>query len=373
VNILIAPESLGTGGILPLHVRMPPGIDFWYDLLIFLLKIILKLFFKISVRGFRFVPSSGPVLFVGAPHANQFVDPCMLQITSKRRIGFLAAASSMRKRMIGFIARCLDSISVERPQDLAKVGQGRIYYDQHSKSLKGVGTIFKNQIQSGDIISIEGTNSLVVNSVVSDDELFVKTGPIGTDYPNNSHNAAFGFKITPRVDQSSMFQNVTRRLAENKCVGIFPEGGSHDRSELLPLKPGVAIMALNVLSEYPLVNLTIIPVGLNYFQAHKFRSRAVIEYGRPLVIDDNIIEMYGKGGAFKSEAILKFMSIVRDRLSEITLNAPTLEMLEVKDTELNLDDPNHSQIIYSFSSFYITRRISLNIKGHCYWIRKMQG
>jgi glycerol-3-phosphate O-acyltransferase/dihydroxyacetone phosphate acyltransferase len=89
-------------------------------------------------------------------------------------------------------------------------------------------------------------------------------------------------------------------------------------------------MALNVLSEYPLVNLTIIPVGLNYFQAHKFRSRAVVEYGRPIIIDDKIIEMYGKGGDFKREAISKFMSIVRDSLNEITLHAPTLEILEVE-------------------------------------------
>lgn len=305
-------------------------MDFWYDSIIFLLKIILKLFFKISVRGSRFVPLSGPVLFIAAPHANQFVDPCMLQITSKRRIGFLAAAASMRKRMIGFLARRLNSISVERPQDLAKVGQGRIYWDTQSNSLKGVGTLFKNQIQSGDLISIKGTDTLIVSSVVSDEQVLVRKGPIGTDYPNNPHNAAFGYKITPSVDQSSMFLNVTRRLAEKKCVGIFPEGGSHDRSELLPLKPGMAIMALNVLSEYPLVNLTVIPVGLNYFQAHKFRSRAVIEYGKPIVIDDKIIEMYGKGGEFKKEAISKFMSIVRDRLSEITLNAPNLEMLQVK-------------------------------------------
>jgi glycerol-3-phosphate O-acyltransferase/dihydroxyacetone phosphate acyltransferase len=305
-------------------------VDFWYDLIIFLLKIILKLFFKISVRGIRFVPSQGPVLFIAAPHANQFVDPCMLQITSKRRIGFLAAASSMRKRIIGFLARRLNSISVERPQDLAKVGQGRIYWDNHSKSLKGVGTMFKSQIQSGDLISIKGTDTLVVSSVVADDQILVKSGPLGSDYPSNPNNAALGYKVTPRVDQSSMFVNVTRRLAENKCVGIFPEGGSHDRSELLPLKPGVAIMALNVLSEYPLVNLTIIPVGLNYFQAHKFRSRAVVEYGRPIIIDDKIIEMYGKGGDFKREAISKFMSIVRDSLNEITLHAPTLEILEVE-------------------------------------------
>lgn len=38
--------------------------------------------------------------------------------------------------------------------------------------------------------------------------------------------------------------NLTSPLLLILSIGIFPEGGSHDRSELLPLKAGVALMAL---------------------------------------------------------------------------------------------------------------------------------
>ena len=52
-------------------------------------------------------------------------------------------------------------------------------------------------------------------------------------------------------------------------VGIFPEGGSHDRPEMLPLQAGVAIMALETLSKFPGAKLKIVPVGLHYFNADK--------------------------------------------------------------------------------------------------------
>jgi glycerol-3-phosphate O-acyltransferase / dihydroxyacetone phosphate acyltransferase len=58
-------------------------------------------------------------------------------------------------------------------------------------------------------------------------------------------------------------------LARNGAVGIFPEGGSHDRPEMLPLKAGVAIMALETLKKFPGTKLKIVPTGLHYFNADK--------------------------------------------------------------------------------------------------------
>lgn len=52
-------------------------------------------------------------------------------------------------------------------------------------------------------------------------------------------------------------------------IGIFPEGGSHDRTELLPLKAGVCIMALGAMANYNL-NVKIVTLGLNYYRADQF-------------------------------------------------------------------------------------------------------
>ena len=51
--------------------------------------------------------------------------------------------------------------------------------------------------------------------------------------------------------------------------GIFPEGGSHDQTELLALKSGIAKMALGTIAKYPALDLQIIPVGLNYYRGHR--------------------------------------------------------------------------------------------------------
>lgn len=58
------------------------------------------------------------------------------------------------------------------------------------------------------------------------------------------------YKIQPRVDQSSMFSSVWEALKNKDCIGIFPEGGSHDRNGLLPLKAGICIMALGAMQKY---------------------------------------------------------------------------------------------------------------------------
>ena len=35
-----------------------------------------------------------------------------------------------------------------------------------------------------------------------------------------------------------MYESVYELFLKGGCLGIFPEGGSHDRTDLLPLKPG---------------------------------------------------------------------------------------------------------------------------------------
>lgn len=38
------------------------------------------------------------------------------------------------------------------------------------------------------------------------------------------------------MDQTAVYEEVYAYLNNHECVTIFPEGGSHDRSEMLPLK-----------------------------------------------------------------------------------------------------------------------------------------
>lgn len=66
-----------------------------------------------SPRGAWNIPKEGPVLFICAPHANQFLDPLLLftevRRESGRRTAILTAAKSMERKFIGFIARLFNS------------------------------------------------------------------------------------------------------------------------------------------------------------------------------------------------------------------------------------------------------------------------
>merc|ERR1712216_155080 len=103
----------------------------------------------------------------------------------------------------------------------------------------------------GDIIYIkETTYKLKVEEVVSDIKLIVKP-PKKQEVENVPSSMVMKsskkFKIIPNIDHSKFYDSVFQRINQGKSIGIFPEGGSHDRSDLLPLKAGIALIALEAM------------------------------------------------------------------------------------------------------------------------------
>lgn len=91
---------------------MPTNIAF--DLALLFWRLIINIFFRsIQPRGAWRIPTEGPVIFIGAPHHNQFLDPLLLASEvrrgSGRRVAFLIAEKSIRRRFIGSAARLLQS------------------------------------------------------------------------------------------------------------------------------------------------------------------------------------------------------------------------------------------------------------------------
>jgi len=107
-------------------------------------------------------------------------------------------------------------------------------------------------------------------------------------------------------------------------------GGSHDRTDLLPLKAGVSVMALGAMADDPNVKVRIVPVGLSYFHAHRFRSRAVVEFGAAIDVPPEFVEMFKQGGNQKREAVSKFLDLVYDGLKTVTVRAPDYDTLMVR-------------------------------------------
>ncbi|RAO65738.1 uncharacterized protein BHQ10_001750 [Talaromyces amestolkiae] len=338
---------------------IPPQIGWLYDLVLWTFSVLVDLFFReVHPRGSWKVPRRGPLIIVAAPHANQFVDSLILMRVVRREVGrrisWLIAEKSFKRKFIGLLSRGIGAVPVARAMDNLKPGAGTIYLPDPVNQptlLRGNGTKFdgpgfepegtihlptiNGNSYSATIAEIKGPEEIVLKKPVKEkDALFQLTGrnDITDDGKFNGEGSGdksdfqgTKFKFAPHVDQSAVYKAVFGRLSHGGCIGIFPEGGSHDRPELLPLKAGVAIMALGSLAENPDSGLKIVPCGMNYFHAHKFRSRAVVEFGSPIEVPRELVEKYKRGE--RREAVGELLDTIYHALLAVTVNGPDYETL----------------------------------------------
>ena len=66
---------------------------------------------------------------------------------------------------------------------------------------------------------------------------------------------------------------------------------------------------------------------MNYFHAHKFRSRAVIEFGTPIDIPSELVEQFKQGE--RRESVGALLEIIYGSLVSVTVTSPDYETLMV--------------------------------------------
>lgn len=109
---------------------------------------------------------------------------------------------------------------------------------------------------------------------------------------------------------------------------VLPLLGKHSVSTDTAIA-GVAIMALGSLAANPDSGLKIIPCGMNYFHAHKFRSRAVVEFGSPIEVPDELVKMYASGE--RREAVRQLLDTIYQALVAVTVTSPDYDTLMVSN------------------------------------------
>ncbi|CAO3589108.1 unnamed protein product [Absidia cylindrospora] len=298
------------------------------------------------------------------------------------------AQSSFKMKLIGTLARLLHASklfdkcdmqcfrifilyydsSCDSTSNLATKGTGTLELGQEGDvTIRGKNTQFTQQIQPRDQLTIGKTVLLPVLEVISDTELKLKT-PLDKNtlaafsQQQQQGDGGINFKVTPHVEQGELFAKVHERLADDGCIVIFPEGGSHDRSELLPLKAGFAIMALGAMAEKENLNVKIVPVGLNYFHPHRFRSRAVISYGTPIEIGQDLVNKYKQGGDAKREAISTVLNDGYEGLKSVTTNAPDYDTLMILAAARRLYKPAHERKLRIDQVVDLNRRFLLGYR-----------
>lgn len=66
---------------------------------------------------------------------------------------------------------------------------------------------------------------------------------------------------------------------------------------------------------------------MNYFHAHKFRSRAVIEFGNAIEVPVELAKRFQAGE--RREAIAQMLETIREGLMSVTVTAPDYDTLMV--------------------------------------------
>jgi glycerol-3-phosphate O-acyltransferase/dihydroxyacetone phosphate acyltransferase len=187
---------------------------------------------------------------------------------TERRIQFLIAAKSMDRAFIGSMAGLTGVVPVGRAMDMVKPAKGKVYLPDPINDpclLRGIDTNFEdekfqvggsivlpkvnNKAATAEILEIRGPEEIRLkrsfNGGVAMQQLtgrsdMTKDGTF-IDGAEDRKGTADGFegtvfKIAPKLDQTEVYDAVHTVLHHGGSIGIFPEGGSHDRTDLLPLK-----------------------------------------------------------------------------------------------------------------------------------------
>lgn len=245
-----------------------------YGFLAWFLRVVTRVFFRqVEVVGLEHVPSTGPVLFAGN-HPNSLIDPILIITTCGRKVHFAAKDVLFKGRIMRAVLRGLGAVPVARKDD--------------------------RDGKPGD-------------------------PPAGPERPAAERASA----------NDAAFEHMFAVLAAGGTIGIFPEGLSHDESQLSKLKTGAARLALGGAAKIG-QPVTIVPCGLTFIHPKRFRSRVLVQFGPPIVIEP--------GREPSPELVRTVTGEIDAALRRLTINAPDWETVRALDVVRRLYQPHEISI-----------------------------
>ena len=296
------------------------------SLKLFLRQITGNYFRNIHVDQVENMPLSGPTILC-CNHSNQFMDAMLLISHCPRPLSFCFAASSFSKPLVGYLAKKINVIPVNRAEDLKIGGKGKIIMTSDT-DIKGFGTKFISEIKKNKNFKL-GIHSLLimkkyivmVEKVIDEENIKVRSDPNTYELiKKENKDKKLNYQFIPKLDNSLMFKETTKKLIEGKAICIFPEGTSHDNTHLLKLKPGVAYIALEAMAYYGVKNIKLLSCGLSYFSRDEFRSDLILKFGIPIEIPESLSNTFKVN---KKQAIDLVLKIVETQMRSVTLTTPT--------------------------------------------------
>jgi glycerol-3-phosphate O-acyltransferase/dihydroxyacetone phosphate acyltransferase len=240
-----------------------------YRILTWFLRVVARVFFRqIEIVGLDNIPSTGGVLFAGN-HPNSLIDPILIITTCGRRVHFAAKDALFKGRLMRAVLRGLGAVPIQRRDDRDGAPRREV--------------------------------------------------PVPAARPSE-----------PALGNEAAFDAMFAVLTSGGAIGIFPEGLSHDDSQLARLKTGAARLALGGAhrGNRP---IAIVPCGLTFIHPKRFRSRVLVQYGPPIAVTSD-----GPPGADVVRALTDELDAALRRL---TINAPDWDTVRALDTVRRLYQP----------------------------------
>ncbi|KAI8997419.1 hypothetical protein BDB01DRAFT_771062 [Pilobolus umbonatus] len=123
-------------------------------------------------------------------------------------------------------------------------------------------------------------------------------------------------------NNAMLYSSTFEVLKLGEAVAVFPEGTSHTLPRLGPFKDGTSFAALEYakivyeegLSDYA----PILPVGIVYPEKSKYRSKAIVKYGKPISVEP-FLPLYLED---PKKAAKQLTKATEEAIEKLTINAP---------------------------------------------------
>lgn len=142
-----------------------------------------------------------------------------------------------------------------------------------------------------------------------------------------------------------------RKLQLNELIIIFSEGLCVQEKRLRPIQKGTARMAFGAYEEKGVDDLTIVPMGANYFQGTKIRTTVMCSYGEPIFLKDYLV-YYHQNPNF---AIKKLTEDIENALKKLVIHIDNPEHDDEVDFLLMMQENDYPERVLSIVEFNADR------------------
>ena len=122
---------------------------------------------------------------------------------------------------------------------------------------------------------------------------------------------------------NEIFNKCYHILNKKRSLLIFPEGTHDIRRWVRPLSKGFTRITFGALEQNDTLDLTIVPVGLNYSKADEYGESVAILYGKPIAVN----QYYNPNHI--NASTLKLKTVVHEKMKELTTHVDDIENYDI--------------------------------------------